>query len=640
MDTEKRLALCFALSMLIILAFSWFNAQKLSEQRKDQETAAPTEVQGSAGETIAGSTPRVTPVPEREEAAAARPGGATAAVSSWEWLPWRVEGPAAREIVVESGLYRVTFSTRGAVPVSWQLTQYRELLSDPRYLRLQSTRGPAYMQQKAQLELNRLETHQDGRPHYVDAIDPNFEPGAAGLVIRWGQAGTDASLMYETPSEHYTVTDPAGTEIRFSLESKGVVLEKIYRFYPESYHLDFEIRISNQSGQPIPYDQDGFYDVVWLGGFGFPSFRWDAQNSIYIQQEGSILTEPAASLLTELQNSGTPHLREYGPEAPTQLVTGKPAGWAGVGEKYFLAALVPRTPTRLALKGVSFPEQSEAQAIYKPHAGVRMTMAPILNGAVYSDKFTVYVGSMDEDSLAKAQAGLEDARQIFLRRIVGPIANLMLRLLQGLYAIVPNYGVVIILLTVIIKLLMLPMYHKQMRSMKKMQALQPQINDLKNRFKDDPQKLQKEQMELFKKHKVNPLSGCLMMLTTVPIFIALYATFAMAVELRGAPFLGWIRDLSAPDGAFFLPLGSTIFTVNILPIAYAVLMLWSSSQQKVEGPNAAMMKIFPLIFVFFFWSIASGVILYFVISIFIDVLQRTVMDKFSPETVPAGGKNK
>jgi YidC/Oxa1 family membrane protein insertase len=227
----------------------------------------------------------------------------------------------------------------------------------------------------------------------------------------------------------------------------------------------------------------------------------------------------------------------------------------------------------------------------------------------------------------KAGEGMEEARQIFLRSIVGPIAHIMLRLLQGIYKIIPNYGLVIIMLTLLMKILMFPIYQKQIHTTKKMQALQPQINALKEKYKNDQQKLQKEQMELFRKHKVNPLSGCLTMLTTIPVFIALYATFAMAVELRGAPFFGWIQDLSAPDGAFFLPISSYIIPVNILPIAYAVLMLWSTSQQSMEGPNAAAMKILPLIFVFIFWTIASGVILYFVISIFLDVCQRLIMDK-------------
>ena len=152
-------------------------------------------------------------------------------------------------------------------------------------------------------------------------------------------------------------------------------------------------------------------------------------------------------------------------------------------------------------------------------------------------------------------------------------------------------------------------------------------------------KMQKEQMELFRKHKVNPLAGCLTMLPTIPIFIALYATFAMSVELRGEPFIWWIKDLSMPDSAFYIPLGGTVFTINILPIAYALLMLWNTSRQKVEGPNATAMQIIPLVFVFIFWSIASGVILYFVINILMDLIQRILMDKFSPhEPVPASAK--
>ncbi|MDX9752593.1 MAG: membrane protein insertase YidC, partial [bacterium] len=259
----------------------------------------------------------------------------------------------------------------------------------------------------------------------------------------------------------------------------------------------------------------------------------------------------------------------------------------------------------------------------------------------YTDQFKLYVGPIDEDYLVKAQEGLEDVRQIALRSFIAPIDNLMLKLLKGFHFLVPNYGIAIILLTLLVKVLMFPLYHKQMESMRKMQALQPHINALKEQYKDDAQKLQKEQMELFKKHKVNPLAGCLTMLPMLPIFIALYATFGMSVELRGEPFLWWITDLSAPDSAFYLPIGSSIITINILPIAYAILMIWSTSLQKMEGPNATMMKVLPLIFVFIFWNIASGVILYFVVNIFIDLVQRIITEKLYPsEPIPVSGPKK
>jgi len=279
--------------------------------------------------------------------------------------------------------------------------------------------------------------------------------------------------------------------------------------------------------------------------------------------------------------------------------------------------------------------------------GCRMYGGAGVPDAAMIDQFTLYVGPMDETNLAKAEAGLEDAHQIFLKRFIGPIAQLMLNLLQGFYQIVPNYGVAIILLTLVVKLLTLPLYHKQMASMKKMQALQPQINALREQYKDDPQKLQKEQMELFRKHKVNPLAGCLPFIIILPIFIALYATFNLAVELRGAPFLGWINDLSSPDRAFYIPIGTWILPINILPVAYSVMMFINMSQNKMEGPNAAAMRIMPFIFIFFFWSIASGVILYFVVNILIDVIQRRIMDKFqkdepalTPKPASKGGSKK
>ena len=270
-------------------------------------------------------------------------------------------------------------------------------------------------------------------------------------------------------------------------------------------------------------------------------------------------------------------------------------------------------------------------------------MDPLLPvGASHVDRFTLYVGPKDVKDLAMADSTLEDARQYFMfNSFTGPIAAWMLWLLQAFYSLVPNYGVCIILLTLLIKLMMFPVMQKQMHSMRKMQALQPHINQLKEQYKDEPQKLQKEQMDLFRKHKVNPLGGCLPILITIPIFVALYSTFSLSVELRGAPFFGWITDLSQPDAAFYVPLASYIIDINILPIAYTLLMFISMSMQKMEGPNAAAMKIMPFVFVFIFWQIASGVILYFVISMLIDVIQRIIIEKtHNEELLPPPQKEK
>lgn len=621
METEKRLILCFALSMLIIFAFSWINAKNTPPRIPKTDAPASTVVTATPGISLTAAPMEISEATLPVEATGTLPVSSALPIS-WEWLPSGEPSEASRAIIVESPLYRVVFSTHGAIPVSWKLLSFKELLEDRRYLELQAKRGASHMQQLAQLELDLLLAHENNGPHYVEAIDSLFPQGNAGFMIRWGKDRHDSSIPYQCDAERIQVTEP--TPVRFIYESSGLSIEKTYRFMPDSYHLEMEVRIVNQSSRELPFE-NGFYDFLWQGGFGFPSMRKDTENNFLIQQEGSTAITLAKTVAQEIAGDPASQLPEY-KSSQTRMLYGKNVGWVGVGQKYFMSAIVPKTPTRQALEGIASPG-SHARGNLKPNVGVRMEVDSLGPGNSRTDKFILYVGPINEDDLARPGEGLQDARQIFLRSIIGPIANLMLRLLQGMYKIVPNYGLAIIVLTLLMKVLMFPLYQKQIQTTKKMQALQPQINALKEKYKNDQQKLQKEQMELFRKHKVNPLSGCLTILTTIPVFIALYATFAMAVELRGAPFIGWIQDLSAPDGAFFVPIGSYIIPINILPLAYAILMLWSTSQQSMEGPNATAMKIVPLIFVFFFWSIASGVILYFVVSIFIDVLQRIIMDK-------------
>jgi len=626
MDSEKRLALCFVLSMLVMLGFNWYYAKKYPPKPHTSGARPTAVVPGQIGV-------RPTPTPASKEAvASATP--ESMAVGVWDWLPSASPSETGGEVVVESERYRIVFSKTGALPVEWRLLQYKELSADPRLLQLEAKKGDPLKAHLADLELKWRNSWLESSNPPVNAIDSNYAPGEMGLSVEWGGQHPDQWIPYQCSQERLVLEGAKPSELVFSYTNQGITVEKLYRFYPDSYHVDLHVRLFNKSGKPLAFDGKGYYDVLWRGGFGFPSQRTDAQNNALCQLiEKGLTTEPLPVLLKEIQKNSPILLPEY--SAPTLAVANQTVGWAGVGQKYFLAAIVPKSPTKFALKGASSPKDDPA--ILKPLAGVRMNVDPIPDGMSYNSQYTVYVGPLEDDELIKADSSLQEARQIFWRSFTRPISHFMLRLLKGFYRIVPNYGVGIILLTLLVKVIMLPLYHKQMKSMKKMQALQPQINAMKEQYKDDPQKMQKAQMELFRKHKVNPLAGCLPMLPTIPIFIALYATFGMALELRGAHFFSWINDLSAPDGAFYLPFGGYIFTVNILPLAYAALMFWSSSQQKVEGPNANMMRMFPLIFVFFFWSIASGVILYFVISIFIDVMQRLVLERFHGKE-PAAAK--
>jgi len=202
----------------------------------------------------------------------------------------------------------------------------------------------------------------------------------------------------------------------------------------------------------------------------------------------------------------------------------------------------------------------------------------------------------------------------------------ILLILTWVYRHVGNYGAAIILLTVVSKVLFYPLTVKSMRSMKAMQALQPQINALRNKYKSDPQRLQRETMELYRQHKVNPMGGCLPMVAQIPIFYALYLALSVSVELQNATFLCighlfglhlWICDLASHDPTY------------ILPILMGVTMFVQQKMTPTAGDprQAKMMLVMPFIFTFMFLNLPAGLVLYWTVSNVLQILQQKVMDR-------------
>lgn len=289
--------------------------------------------------------------------------------------------------------------------------------------------------------------------------------------------------------------------------------------------------------------------------------------------------------------------------------------WAGARTKYFLSAIIPleRREGALSMLGnkaggfvgysVSYPFRGDPQLV--------------------EDKYTCYLGPLDMTSLKAYGIGLEKTIDLGWMRF---FSAFILKFMIFLRRFIPNYGVIIIIMSVITKVLFYRLTHKSFKSMKDMQRLQPKIKELQEKYKENKEKLNQEMMKLYKEAGVNPLGGCLPLLLQMPVFIALYSVLRNTIEIRNAPFVLWIDDLSSPDVLFSfgtsLPfLGSEFHLLPILMGGAMVLQskLGGSTQTAQTKMMSTMM---PIIFTFFFYSVPSGLVLYWLVNTVLSIVQQ------------------
>jgi len=280
----------------------------------------------------------------------------------------------------------------------------------------------------------------------------------------------------------------------------------------------------------------------------------------------------------------------------TQHLTGY-ISWIAQEDKYFTAAIAPLT-------------KIESAKVWKE----RDTAEIALKVSSQKQDFLFYAGPKEYDGLKKLNVGLEHIIDFGWFSIV---AMPLFWVLKFFYKYLGNYGWTIILITIITRIPFIPLMHKSQQSMKKMQAIQPMMASIKEQFKKDPQKMQKEMTALYKKHKVNPVGGCLPMLLQIPVFIALYNVLSKAIELRGAPFMFWIHDLSMKDPYYILPVvmgASMVLQQKITPTT-------------MEPSQAKIMMIMPIVFTFMFLSFPSGLVIYWLVNNILGIAQQLYANK-------------
>jgi YidC/Oxa1 family membrane protein insertase len=289
--------------------------------------------------------------------------------------------------------------------------------------------------------------------------------------------------------------------------------------------------------------------------------------------------------------------------------------WAGIRNQYFLVALAPRDSGyyRVELKAPATDQLSIGEG-YSYKVGAR-----IGNSGGWGN--LLYLGPLSYDELASYNADLEQSINLGFP-VIRQISRGLLIVFLASYQYIPNYGLVIILIAVAIKILVYPLTHKSYESMAKMQQLQPKIAALREKFKNDNQRLSRETMKLYKEEGANPLGGCLPMLLQMPIFFALYNVFSSTIELRQAPFLLWINDLSQPD---VIDIGG--FELHVLPLLMAGSMFVQQKMTMKDPKQAFLVYLMPAFMVFIFWSISSGLVLYWTIFNVLSIGQQILMNR-------------
>jgi len=448
------------------------------------------------------------------------------------------------------------------------------------------------------------------------------ELGPTGWIVALRGAPAGPPLAMSISPESLTLeTATSAGELTLSGSTAGLRVTGKLMLRADSYALGWRIRVENPGAAPAAIT----VALPWRSREAWPekSDKFHGQHPtevVWATSSGHVDRHEDLSAVRDVPADGH---------------------WIAMGSSLYLTALVPRSGGfQIAAAADPKPPKGESGKVADGHVTIEVRATPtIAPGQAWEGEILTYLGPKEYERLRAL--GLEGTINFggfpVPRKYGGlPMEWLgvpILLLLQWVYHYVGNYGFAIILLTIVSKALFYPLTVKSMRSMKAMQALAPQVNALRNKYKNDPQRLQRETMDLYRKYKVNPMGGCLPMIAQVPIFYALYLALSVSVEMQNAGFICfgrlfgvdlWICDLADKDPTY------------ILPILMGITMFIQQKMTPTAGDprQAKMMLVMPFVFTFMFLSLPSGLVLYWTVSNILQILQQYYMDR--PKRQSAG----
>jgi len=476
----------------------------------------------------------------------------------------------ARLITVDTPLYRAKISEKGAGFVSFTLKNYRETVAKDSPLK-------EIIPQKSTFET------------VLIGYDGKSLAGLESAVFA-------ANLNIDTLS-----VKEGSQKMTFSwISAQGVTIEKTYSFSPDSYMIGLDVTVKNGSDRII-------------------------QDKLYVALTGSVPNDkrvygfegPSAFINDELEEVDIDDI------ADKNTYTGG-LKWIALQDRYFITSIIPANAQEASMR-LYVREGNLVEAQYlNPVSDIR-------SGTQQTYQYSLFFGPKSMKIMGELGHDLSKALNFgFFDILAKPCVWLM----NKLYSVIPNYGIAIIILTLLIKIVLWPLGSKSYKSMSEMKKIQPLMKEIREKYKNDKKKMNEEVMGLYRTYKINPLGGCLPMVVQLPVFFALYRMLYQAIELRHAPFFLWIDDLSAPDRLFRFPIDHIPFMEPPYGIPVLTLIMGASMllQQKMSPPmgdptQAKMMMFMPVIFTVIFINFSSGLVLYWLVNNILSIGQQYYIQK-------------
>ena len=554
---NTRLIIALTVSLLLVVLYQFlFIKQPPKEIRETKEIA----------------------VANKDEGKGQQEGAAPLVVTGQRRL---AEGVVYRDVVVDTPLYSATLTTYGGRLKSWKLKQYRDKV--PMHPVGKFVQNLEYLVKGVfGFKGKKVE---ETPPQPVEIVNTTAMADLPlGISFQKEGMGYDEGIPFVPSSGGISLTHQGETKtltLRWR-SPRGEQIDKRFTFYADTYRMDMELVISNPASRGSSKDT---LELGWAAAIPKTNKSYGFFGPIYYSDGGfqKIKPKKIGAGETIVQN----------------------VDWFGMEEDYFITLIYPST------KGTSLAMRRTPENVIHSTQINSLALSPGANGRV---SYTLFLGPKVSSLLAQITPTAKKAASFgWLNLLAVPI----LKVLNFTNTFTGNYGLDIVILAIILKIVFTPLTHKSQEQMKVMQQLQPEVKRLQQKYKDDKQALNREIMELYKRRKVNPLGGCLPLLLQMPVFFALYQALPNAIELRQAPFILWIRDLADKDPTYITPLlmGATMFIQQKMTTVSA-----DPTQMK-------MMSFMPIFFTFIFLNFPSGLVIYWLVTNVLSIGHQFYINK-------------